>query len=169
MNSSFLDRVAIAGLTILGLMALLWLLSLRLKDASIVDPFWGSGLVITGWLHFSLAPDGYDGRNWLPMIFVTIWGLRPSLYLLWRNWPKGEGYRYQKWRQDEGDRWWWYSFFKAFLLQGLSTRTNCSPVGCGATRAPPQLLRGCRPVVGLLPAGSGCRRLVSPEVADAGT
>jgi hypothetical protein len=39
MNSSFLDIVAIAGLTILGLMTLLWLLSLRLKDASIVDPF----------------------------------------------------------------------------------------------------------------------------------
>jgi steroid 5-alpha reductase family enzyme len=71
------------------------------------------------------------------MIFVTIWGLRPSLYLLWRNWHKGEDYRYQKWRQDEGDRWWWYSLFKAFLLQGLSTRANCSPAGCGATQAPP--------------------------------
>jgi len=102
MNSSFLAISAIAGLTILTLMTLLWLLRLWLKDASIVDPFWGSGFVIAGWLYFSLTPDGYAGRKWLLIVLVTIWGLRLSLYLLWRNWHKGEDYRYQKWRQEEG-------------------------------------------------------------------
>jgi steroid 5-alpha reductase family enzyme len=47
-----------------------------------------------------------------------IWGLRLTLYILWRNWGKGEDYRYQAWREQAGAKWWW-SFFKVFLLQGF--------------------------------------------------
>ena len=42
----FLSSAAV----ILALMSLLWLLSLTLKNASIVDIFWGSGFVIIAWL-----------------------------------------------------------------------------------------------------------------------
>lgn len=37
----------IAGAVILGLVTLLRLLSVKLKDASIVDMFWGMGFVIS--------------------------------------------------------------------------------------------------------------------------
>ncbi len=104
---------------IVGLMTLLWLLSLVLKNSSIVDPFWGTGFVIANWVYFALTPDGFAARKWLISILVTIWGLRLSLYLLWRNWGKGEDFRYQKFRQDAGKKWWWYSFFQTFLLQGV--------------------------------------------------
>jgi len=107
------------GLAILGMMVALWLLSLPLKNSSIVDIFWGMGFVISSWIYFALTPEGYIGRKWMLVILVTLWGLRLSLYILWRNWGEAEDFRYQKWRQEAGGRWWWYSFFKVFLLQGV--------------------------------------------------
>jgi steroid 5-alpha reductase family enzyme len=106
------------GPVILGLMTALWLLSLLLKDSSIVDIFWGTGFVITAWIYFYLTPDGFAARKWLIVILTTIWGLRLTIYILLRNWGHGEDYRYQKWRQEAGNNWWWRSFFKVFLLQG---------------------------------------------------
>lgn len=38
---------------ILAIMFILWLASLALKNASIVDIFWGSGFVIVNWIYFS--------------------------------------------------------------------------------------------------------------------
>jgi steroid 5-alpha reductase family enzyme len=40
----------IALLIILGLMIILWLVSLALKNSSIVDIFWGTGFIISGWV-----------------------------------------------------------------------------------------------------------------------
>ncbi len=103
---------------ILGLMALLWLLSLCLKNASIVDIFWGAGFVIAAWVYFVLTPEGFILRKLLICILTTIWGMRLSIHILIRNWGKAEDFRYQKWRNEHGRRWWWISFFQVFLLQG---------------------------------------------------
>lgn len=104
---------------ILGLMTFLWLVSLALKDASIVDIFWGTGFVITGWVYFAHTPDGFLTRKLILMAIVTLWGLRLSGYIARRNIGKGEDFRYQKWREEAGAAWWWRSFFKVFLLQGV--------------------------------------------------
>jgi len=54
------------------------------------------------------------------VLLVFIWGLRLSGYLLWRNWGKEEDYRYQSFRENYGEkRYWWISYFQVFLLQGL--------------------------------------------------
>jgi steroid 5-alpha reductase family enzyme len=115
---NFLEIYALAGLVALGLMAALWLLSLALRNASIVDIFWGTGFVITNWVGFALTPEGFLARKVLISLLVTVWGLRLSLHILRRNWGKGEDFRYQAWREQAGDKWWWQSFFKVFLLQG---------------------------------------------------
>ncbi len=109
----------ILGSVILGMMILLWLLSLVLKNSSIVDIFWGTGFVIVTWMAFLLTPDGFEARKWLLAILVTIWGLRLSLHILRRNWGKSEDFRYQAWRAQAGVTWWWRSLFKVFLLQGV--------------------------------------------------
>jgi steroid 5-alpha reductase family enzyme len=114
-----LEIYGVSALVIFGIMTLLWLLSLALRDSSIVDPFWGTGFVIANWVYFALTPDGFPARKWLISILVTIWGLRLSFYLLWRNWGKGEDFRYRKWREEAGAKWWWQSFFRVFVLQGL--------------------------------------------------
>lgn len=116
---TFLEAYLLGLAVVLGLMALLWLLSLLLRDSSIVDPFWGTGFVLVNWLYFALTPDGFLERKWLISILVTVWGLRLSIHLLRRNWGKGEDFRYRKWREENGTRWWWISFFKVFLLQGV--------------------------------------------------
>jgi steroid 5-alpha reductase family enzyme len=54
----------------------------------------------------------------LIVLITTIWGLRLTIHIFIRNWGHGEDFRYQKWRQEAGSKWWWQSFFKVFLLQG---------------------------------------------------
>jgi steroid 5-alpha reductase family enzyme len=116
---SLLGIFGVTGLVILVLMTMLWLLSLRLRDASIVDIFWGAGFVISVWIYYMLTPDGYPARKLLLAILVTIWGLRLSIHIGLRNLGKGEDPRYQKWRQEHGHKWPLRSLFQVFLLQGF--------------------------------------------------
>jgi steroid 5-alpha reductase family enzyme len=101
---SFIEFYGIALLVILSCMTLLWLISLQLKNSSIVDIFWMSGFVIANWVYFVLAPDGFPLRKWLIEALVTFWGLRLSLHILRRNWGKPEDFRYQVWRKEAGTR-----------------------------------------------------------------
>jgi steroid 5-alpha reductase family enzyme len=116
---SFLALFWPALLLIVVLMTGLWLISIALRNASIVDPIWGVGFVLAGWYYFFAADEGLVARQWLAVGLVTVWGLRLSLYLAWRNWGKGEDFRYQAFRRRYGpQRYWWISFFQTFLLQG---------------------------------------------------
>jgi steroid 5-alpha reductase family enzyme len=49
---------------------------------------------------------------------VTVWGLRLSGYLIWRNLGKSEDFRYQEMRAKAPHRFWLTSLFRVFLLQG---------------------------------------------------
>lgn len=116
---TFLQIYLIGLAVVMAMMAVLWLVSLRLKNSSIVDIFWGTGFVIAGWAYFLFTPDGFLPRKLLIMTLVSIWGLRLSIYIFRRNWGKPEDFRYQVWRKEAGQAWWWRSFFKVFLLQGF--------------------------------------------------
>jgi steroid 5-alpha reductase family enzyme len=101
------------------LMTVLWLVSIRLKNVSIVDLFWGFGFVLTAFFYYWKA-EGLPVRQILLLIMVAVWGLRLSVYLAWRNAGKGEDFRYQQFRKKYGEkRYWWFSFFQVFLLQGV--------------------------------------------------
>jgi steroid 5-alpha reductase family enzyme len=136
----FLSIYFIVGLVVLGLMTLLWLLSLALKNSSIVDIFWGTGFVVTAWVAFLLTPGGFVMRKLLLAALVTIWGLRLSLYILWRNWGKPEDFRYQVWRKEAGAAWWWRSFFKVFLIQGVLLWIIAAPLLAAQISAQPDHL-----------------------------
>lgn len=116
---SFLTLWLVCGAIILGLMTLLWLLSLALRDSSIVDIFWGAGFVIVFWTATFLVHGPLAARHILLGTVATVWGLRLSLYIFSRNAGKGEDFRYAAWRQEAGSSWWWRSFFKVFFLQGF--------------------------------------------------
>jgi steroid 5-alpha reductase family enzyme len=105
-------------LVVLIAVTLVWLLSLQLRDSSIVDIFWGTGFVLVGFTYFALSENGSADRKMLLMTLVTLWGLRLSLHIGYRNFGKGEDFRYARWREEAGASWWWRSFFKVFLLQG---------------------------------------------------
>lgn len=107
-----------AALIILVLVTLLWLLSVAIKNVSIVDIFWGMGFVIVNAFYF-YAIEVPTTRQILVCFLVSIWGTRLTGYLAWRNIGKGEDYRYQEFRQKFGpNRYWWFSYFQVFLLQG---------------------------------------------------
>lgn len=137
---TFLTIYLTLGIVILGLMTLLWLVSLALKNSSIVDIFWGSGFVIVTWAAFVLTPEGFTMRKWLLNMLVTIWGLRLSLHILMRNWGKPEDFRYQVWRKEAGAAWWWRSFFKVFFLQGFILWTVATPLLAAQISAQPDHL-----------------------------
>ena len=124
----FLSTYLILFAITIGLMTFLWALSLVLKNSSIVDIFWGAGFVVFAWVAFFLTPGGFLGRKLLLTILVTVWGLRLSLYILIRNWGKPEDFRYQVWRKQHGKKWWWYSFFQVFLLQGVLLTIIAAPL-----------------------------------------
>lgn len=118
---SYLSPLA-ASLPVLGAvlaaMFVMWLFSLRLRDASIVDRYWGAGFVLAGWLYL-LAAESLTVRSWLVVGLVTLWGLRLSIHISVRNHGAGEDYRYRKMRESHGPRFWWISLFTIFLLQGV--------------------------------------------------
>jgi steroid 5-alpha reductase family enzyme len=121
-------------------MTLLWALSLLLKNSSIVDIFWGAGFVIFAWVAFFITPGGFLGRKLLLTTLVTLWGLRLTIHILLRNWGKPEDFRYQVWRTQHGKKWWWYSYFQVFLLQGVLLTLIAAPLLAAQLSAAPARL-----------------------------
>ena len=115
---TFTSIIVLNLLVVLCGMFCLWIISLVKKDASIVDPCWGLGFVLIAWA--TVLQSGWEGvRSGLLVALVTLWGLRLSIYLFWRNSGKGEDRRYGAMRTKHGDNFWWVSLFTVFLLQGV--------------------------------------------------
>lgn len=105
------------GLVFAGTAAcLLWLLSLRLKDASIVDIFWGPGIAVVtdlaAWLGHSSGT-----RSSAILLLVNLWAFRLAAHIWSRH--QGEDRRYAEMRRHFGRNWWWLSLFQVFLLQAI--------------------------------------------------
>jgi steroid 5-alpha reductase family enzyme len=126
MLSLFLTNLAV----ITGLMVLLWLVSLTLANASIVDIFWGLGFVTVAWLSCWLA-QGHGPRAVLLVALTSVWGLRLSGYLAWRNLGHGEDPRYRAMRERIGERFWLVSLGTVFGLQGLLIAVISLPLQAG--------------------------------------
>jgi len=108
-----------ASLLILSAVFLLWIVSIILINVSIVDIFWGFAFVLVNSFYL-FRMNEWQTRHVLVFILVTLWGFRLTFYLAWRNWGKGEDFRYREFRQKYGpERYWWISFFQTFLLQGM--------------------------------------------------
>ncbi len=150
-----------SGLVILCLMMTLWLLSLALRNASIVDIFWGIGFIVVAWFAFSYGQGYLPRKQWMTAL-VTLWGLRLAFHIGIRNWGKPEDFRYATWREENGARWWWVSFFKVFLLQGLLMWVISVPIVAAQSLGFPAILTPLD-VIGALVALSG---LLFETVAD---
>ena len=126
MNAAALLGSTLAGA--LGAMLVLWLLSLRLRDASIVDIWWGPGIASVVGLAFTVGGGNAHPRAALLLGMATLWGLRLGGYLLWRNAGRGEDPRYQAMRRHFGARFSWLSLFTVFGLQALLQWTVALPL-----------------------------------------
>jgi len=122
------EPLYLVGLAVaLAAFTALWLASLALRDASIVDIFWGPGFVLMGWLYH-LVSSPRTGLGLLACVLVTVWGLRLAGHLAVRNAGAGEDYRYRQWRERSGAAFWWVSLPKVFLLQAVVLWVVSSPL-----------------------------------------
>ena len=132
-----LTLIAASGFfVVLGSMTLLWLISLRLKDASIVDPFWGPGFAIAS-ITYYLVDGRYPDRGTLVLGLVTLWAARLGYHLYVRNRREGEDPRYAAMRKARGKQFPLISLFTIFWFQALLLWVISLPIlGSIASQAP---------------------------------
>jgi len=127
-----------------GLLALLafavvgWLVSLPLRNVSIVDSMWSiMFLTAAGVYAWALWPVAQRGQ--LVLVLVAMWSLRLAGYITWRNHGKGEDFRYQQIRRNNEPGFAFKSLYLVFGLQAglawaismplLAAMNSTAPVG----------------------------------------
>jgi steroid 5-alpha reductase family enzyme len=123
-----LDLYAIAVGTTLALVSVLWLASVLLRDASIIDMFWGVLFVAIAWALLVACRDAVAPKMLLVTLMVTIWGLRLAFHLAMRNLGQGEDSRYVLWRLNGGANWWLKTYYRIYLLQGAMAVIVAAPI-----------------------------------------
>lgn len=121
---------------VLALMTVLWIVSVRLRDASLVDPWWSMAFLLVA--ASTVLQTGLTPGKALLLAAVAAWALRLWLHLLLRSLGKPEDPRYAAFRAKYGpERYWWFSFFQVFLLQGVLVVVISAPLQlAGASAAP---------------------------------
>ena len=76
-----LEVLTIGAASVCGLMLLLRLIHLPLRNAAIVDAGWAGGLALLG-VIYAVVGGGYPPRALLVASMALVWGLRLALYLL---------------------------------------------------------------------------------------
>lgn len=125
----------------MGAVLLLWLISIPLRDVSIIDMFFAVVLFAITAVSFALG-NGVASRKQLVLILVGIWALRITIHLIKRNWGHGEDPRYTKlrtWTNDDKS-FIWLSLRKVFLLQGVVIWFVSLPVQVASSQPSPQQL-----------------------------
>ncbi|MEZ5288547.1 MAG: DUF1295 domain-containing protein [Vicinamibacterales bacterium] len=118
---------------IVGLFSLLWVASLRLRNASIVDTWWGPGFLVATIVSLGAASPAHP-RAWVAAAAVVLWAVRLAAHIGLRNSGHGEDPRYAAWREQYGAQWWWWSYFHVFLLQAVIAWVVSWPVFFAVTR-----------------------------------
>ncbi len=104
----------------LGSVLILWLISIAIRDVSIIDMAFAVILALVA-VSSSCLSDSTHGRKPLILTLIGIWAVRITWHLVRRNWGHGEDARYSKlrsWVKDDR-AFVWLSLRKVFLLQGV--------------------------------------------------
>jgi len=110
-----------------------WLLSFATRHYSHVDSMWGLFMAITAYTS-ALFTDDLSSRAMLVLVAATLWALRLSLFLTWRNWG-AEDHRYQTIRQNNEPHFWFKSLYIIFAFQALLAWLISYPLSVAVTSA----------------------------------
>ncbi len=115
---------------------LIWLVSLRIKDASIVDIYWGPGFIVV--CAATLFLGNQTPAAWILFGAVVLWGARLGLHIGIRKLGEPhEDARYQAMRRTWPGNFAWESLKWVFLLQGSLQWVVALPVSIGVAVASP--------------------------------
>jgi len=163
-----LETVVHSGLFVGLAVTLLWLLSLQLRDVSIVDIWWGPGFAVIAWTASSTPLDA-NLRYGAALCLLTLWAVRLGTYLWIRNSGHPEDRRYQAIRAATPG-FPLKSLFTVFWLQGALQLLVARPVLLGRydRSVPhgvgPRHRGGCRRAAPALQGGAGqCRKGDGPR------
>ena len=120
------------------LMLVVWLISLPLKDVSIVDIAWGFGFVLVAWSTY--LAGGAPTNQFVLLLLTTLWGLRLTVYLAWRKAGKPEDFRYREMREYHPGSFPLRSLLTIFALQGILMWIIALPLQTAAPVSTPSLL-----------------------------
>jgi steroid 5-alpha reductase family enzyme len=121
-------NVWILGLAALAIFATAgWLLSLPLRDVSIVDIMWSLMFLLAASVY-SAAQAAPGPRAWLVILLVGLWSIRLAAYIFWRNRGHGEDFRYQQIRARNQPGFAFKSLYLVFGLQAALAWTISLPL-----------------------------------------
>ena len=95
-----------------------WLLSLYLRDVSIVDSAWPLMFLFAA-LYYFFSSDNESITGLALLAIVTVWSVRLFLHLTWRNWGEPEDRRYREIRKKYSPHFAVKSLFIIFLFQAV--------------------------------------------------
>jgi len=122
------DQILFLWAVLWILVSLMFLLSLKLKDNSIADVFWGIGFVVLAIVSYLLFSSWFTSQV-LVTLLVGAWGVRLFLNILSKKLPYEwkEDPRYLRWRKQ-----WTYfklrSYFQVFFFQGFLMFLIATPI-----------------------------------------
>ena len=117
-----------------AMMVALWVASLRLRDVSIIDVFWGPAFTAVAWTAAAVA--GPTPRGLLAAALTTLWGVRLGVHLGLRKRGRGEDRRYAALRAGSGARFAAESLVTVFLLQAMLVWIVSLPLQVAAAHRP---------------------------------
>lgn len=112
-DAAFASLAAVVAIAVLG-----WLASLLRRDVSLVDSLWGLMIALAAWV-FAIAAAEVGPRETIVLLLVSLWALRLSGYITWRNWGEGEDRRYQAIRARNEPHFGLRSLYLVFGLQAV--------------------------------------------------
>lgn len=104
---------------VVALMVLLWLVSIPLRNVSIIDLFWGPAIATCGVAYWLVAPAPVSVRASLAIGLAVLWALRLGIYLSVRNHGQPEDRRYRAMRERNDPGFWFKSIYLVFILQAV--------------------------------------------------
>ncbi len=117
----------VAAAVIAACMAVTFVVSLPLRDNSIVDVTYGLATALATATTFVLSPTRHP-REAVLLTLVGLWGARLATHLVVRKWGRGEDPRYRAWR-DAWGRWFLpRTILQVYVLQGAVILVVLTPV-----------------------------------------
>ena len=137
-GEGFWLNCGVTAAALAGCVLILWLLSIRLRDISIIDIFWGPGFGLVALITYFLSDGvGLDSRRMLVTALTVLWAARLGVYLFWRHHGKGEDPRYTAMFRAKPDPYLHLqTLLKVYLLQGFLIWLISMPVQLAQYLAP---------------------------------